>query len=197
MMIDRKLLFIGCGHSGTFYISEVFQNLDIDIRHELVGKDGVAGWNFTHLLEPALRESGLENPIVFHQIRHHLNVISSVQDMDDDTWREIGGRAKHNGIDWNPLDDPHPIRGMRYWLMWNTFAERISNYQYRIEDLENVWPVIMRILQRENCPVPFVKKTINKHEYDHVFTWDELEASDRNLSDKVKEMSEKYGYDTK
>ena len=78
-MLAKKIAIVGCGHSGTFYISEVFQNIGIDIRHERLGEDGVAGWNFTHLKRDGFPAFGLDaDATVFHQTRHPLNVISSL-----------------------------------------------------------------------------------------------------------------------
>ncbi len=196
-MLERKLLVVGCGHSATFYISEVFQKLGIDVRHELVGRDGAAGWNYTHLLQQGRTEAGMPaSTIVFHQVRHPLKVISSVQDMGNNTWEAIGARAQLNGVNWNPLEDNHPVRGMKYWLIWNGFAERIAQYRYRIEDLQGAWSTILRMAGIDYVPIPDVPKTINKHQYDHVFTWDELFDSNASLADCVRKLSEKYGYDT-
>jgi hypothetical protein len=45
-----------------------------------------------------------------------------------------------------------------------------------------------------NAPMPDVPKTMNKHEYDHTFTWDELSAANMFLYEKIRELSEEYGY---
>ena len=147
MRLETPLAVVGCGHSGTFFIAEMFQHLGIDVRHELVGRDGVAGWNFTHLLRAQFPEFGLpRKTVVFHQVRHPLKVISSVQSMLDQTWIDMQDRAAYRGYSWNPLNDEHPVRGMRYYLAWNCFAESIAEYRYRVEAIEAALPIILKMI---------------------------------------------------
>jgi hypothetical protein len=193
--LEKPVAIIGCGHSGTFFTSEVFQHLGIDVRHELVGKDGIAGWNYTHLLPSQFPEFGLpQDSVVLHQTRHPLEVISSVQAMLPETWTAIADRARARGYTWNQLDEPHPVRGMKYCLSWNFMAESIADYRYKVEDMASVLPIILDMLGVPNAPMPDVPKTMNKHEYDHTFTWDELSAANMFLYEKIRELSEEYGY---
>jgi hypothetical protein len=39
-----KLAIIGCGRSGTKYVSELFNSLGINIGHERLDKHGIASW---------------------------------------------------------------------------------------------------------------------------------------------------------
>ena len=194
-MLAKPIAVVGCGHSGTFHIQEIFQHCGIDVRHELVGRDGVAGWNYTHLLRHQFPDFGLPtDAVVLQQIRLPLNVISSVTSMEDATWVAIGSRANSRGISWNPLDEPHPIRGMRYWLLWNQLAERIANYRYRIENLPNVFAHILSLIGVPPVPLPVVSDKMNSHEYEHTYTWRELKAANRRLYQAVLGLSAKYGY---
>jgi len=187
---------VGCGHSGTFHISEVFQRIGVDIRHEQVGRDGVAGWNYTHLLREQFPDFGLPvNAVVLHQTRHPLRVISSLQAMEDDTWEEVGRRAACRGIEWNPLEYPHPVRGMEYWVYWNRFAEGIAQYQYRVENLPVAFPEILHLLGLPVVALPRVPKTMNKHEYSYNYEWSDLEVEDSVLCERVRQMSVEYGYE--
>jgi hypothetical protein len=193
--LKKLVAIIGCGHSGTFYASEVFQHLGIDVRHELVGGDGIAGWNYTHLLPSQFPEFGLpQDSVVLHQVRHPLKVISSVQSMLPETWIDIAARVQARGYNWNPLDDPHPVRGMKYCLFWNYMAEGIADYRYRVEDMESELSVILEILGIPGAPMPNIPKTMNKHEYDHTFSWEELHAANGFLYEKIRELSKEYGY---
>jgi hypothetical protein len=195
MRLEGQLLVVGCGHSGTFFISEVFQHLGIDVRHELVGSDGAAGWNYTHLLPAQFVEFGLrEDVVIFHQVRHPLDVISSVQSMEERTWVDVGIRANSRGYNWNPLDDRHPVRGMKYYLLWNYFAECIAHYTYRIENISSALPVILGMIGVPKADLPPIPKSINKHKYDHTFTWDDLMHTDAGLYELVLSLSRKYGY---
>jgi len=187
---------VGCGHSGTFHISEVFQRIGVDIRHEQVGRDGVAGWNYTHLLREQFPEFGLTvDATVFHQVRNPLNVTSSLTTMEDDTWEEVGRRAAFRGIDWNPLLDQHPIRGMKYWLLWNEFASGIADYSYRIEAIKTAFPVMLNMMGVHVVDLPRVSRNMNKHEYSYNYEWSDLEAADSVLCERVRQMSVEYGYE--
>ena len=193
--LEKPVAIIGCGHSGTFFASEVFQHLGIDVRHELVGEDGIAGWNYTHLLRHQFPEFGLaQDSVVLHQTRNPLDVISSVQAMLPETWIAVASRALARGQHWFPIDDSHPVRGMKYWLSWNYMAEDNADFRYRVEDMESALPTILEMLGVPNAPMPDVPKTMNKHEYEHVFTWEELLAANKFLYEKTRELSEQYGY---
>ena len=197
MKLPKPVAFIGCGHSGTFFISEVCQYLGIDVRHETPGSDGVSGWNYTHLTRRQFPFFGMpRDSIVFHQTRNPLNVTSSLQARGDDPWRAVGERAKYRGIDWNPLDDPHPVRGMLYWVYWNTMAEALKpRLQYCVENIKDELPKILSILKVPQIALPRVSANINKHDYNHTFTWEELEDADGLLYQQVRAMAKRYGYD--
>jgi len=194
--LEKPIAVVGSGHSGTFYISEVFQRCGIDVRHERMGADGIASWGYTHFKREQFPDFGLTtDALVFQQTRQPLNVISSLQAMDNKGWTEIGRRAGYRGIQWNPHDDPHPLRGMRYWLYWNTFAESLNPVlRYRVEDLPTVWPQILELLHLPMQPLPHVNKGINKHQYNHIFTWPELKAANEALYEAISKMSYRYGY---
>lgn len=195
MRLETSLAVVGTGHAGTFFVAEMFQALGIDVRHELVGGDGVAGWNFTHLLRDEFPQHGLhKDSVVFQQVRHPLEVISSVVCMLEQTWIDMGDRAKHRGYDWNPLDDNHPVRGMKYWIAWNHFAAGIADYTYRLEAVRSALPIILNMIGLQNEPMPQVPPRLNRHKYDHIFTWAELHEANSYLCKIVREMSVLYGY---
>ena len=160
-----------------------------------MGTDGIAGWNYTHLLRDQFPEFGLpREAIVFQQVRDPLKVISSVQSMLKQTWIDMGNRARYRGYEWNPLEDEHPVRGMKYWLSWNVFAEGIADYRYRIEAIESALPIILQMVGLPNEPMPQVPPRLNKHQYEHTFTWEELYQANAYLCKKVKKLSVGYGY---
>ena len=195
MALEKRMAIVGCGHSGTFHMSVILQKLGLNIPHERMGTDGIVSWGFTHIIREQFREFGLPtDAIVFQQVRHPLEVISSLYAMDDGGWNTMQRRAKGRGIDWNPLADPHPIRGMKYWLIWNDFAQGIANYRYRIEDIKDALPVILEMIGLPPAPLPVVPVTINKHVYSHIYTWMELCVADSSLYEQVLAMSIKYGY---
>ena len=195
----HKVLIVGCGHSGTMHIAWIFQQLGLDIQHEKIGADGSAHWGYTHITRSLLLltpKFGLSpDTIILHQVRHPLNVISSVQAMEDETWLEVGARAAYRERIWNPLDDPHPIRGMKYWILWNAFAEELASYRYRVESLPEVFDELLEKIGMSPQPLPVLPPDTNKHNYSYTYTWDDLYKADDRLCCRVKDLSELYGYE--
>ena len=125
-------LVTGCGRSGTRYATLVLRRLGLDIRHERLGKDGIASWALAVDAEdvpwgPSLRH--LEFDVVLHQTRHPLAVVNSVMTFKERSWRFI---CAHVPVS---LEDPLPLRAAAYWYYWNSEAERRADLTFAIERL--------------------------------------------------------------
>ena len=142
----KRLLITGCGRSGTKYITFVMRRLGLDVRHERMGRDGIASWYMvidSKDVPYGVARHGMRFENVFHQIRHPLAVIASATTFKPATWDFI---CKHTRI---LSDEPLILRSAKYWYYWNLEAEKISNWCYRIEDLGSVFPIFCERLQIE------------------------------------------------
>ncbi len=133
----RRVLVTGCGRSGTRYTTFVLRRLGLDVPHERLGRDGIASW--TMAVEAADRPFGPPSDEVrfghvFHQIRHPLAVIRSVETFGPDSWSFI---CTHTPC--SP-DDPVVLRGAKYWLYWTEHAERVATWSYRVEAFDEALP---------------------------------------------------------
>lgn len=189
-------------------MATVFQKLGLDVPHEhYVGRDGISRWSYTHLRKEELPKPWFRGEannekynlpadvIILHQVRHPLKVIASVTEMTDFIWEYVGFLAGLRGIDWNPLEDPHPLRGMKYWAIWNLFAEGLACYRYRIEALPVVFDELLGVLGLPPTPLPCVPTDTGTHNPSVSFTWGDLRYADRCLYFFVRLLAEKYGYE--
>lgn len=188
-------------------MAHLFQAMGLDVPHERpVGRDGIARWSYTHLYRnelqnPVFREEDHnedfilpDGVFVIHLVRHPLKVISSVTQITDGIWDFVGSRAKHHGIQWNPLDDPHPIRGMKLWLLWNLFAEELADYRIRIEELPEIFPALLEKIGMPPMPMPEIPRDTNTHNPTEHFTWYGLDKADGVLCYQIMRTAERYGY---
>jgi hypothetical protein len=132
-----KVLITGCGRSGTRYIVALLIKHGLDVRHEELGRDGVASWTMAvdstrTPWGPGRRGRTFDN--VFHQVRSPLKVIPSMAEFKDRSWRYI--------CKWIPceIDEPPLLRAAKYWYHWNVHAEKIAQWRYRVEDFKEVYP---------------------------------------------------------
>jgi len=134
----RKLVLVtGSGRSGTKYVCFVLRRLGLDVRHETMGRDGIASWCMAVDVERApwgVPRGAYDFANVFHQVRHPLAVIASCTTFKDESWRFI---REH--VEWT-ADDCLLLRAAKYWLLWNERAEAGATWRYRIEDLPLVFP---------------------------------------------------------
>jgi hypothetical protein len=151
---QRLVLVTGCARSATRYTTFVLRRLGLDIRHERLGKDGVASW--------CLVPDAVETPwgpssadvtfdVVLHQVRHPLAVISSVATLKDSSWRFIYEHV--------PVSPSHPLllRAAAYWYHWNAAAERKATLTYRVENIRNELPEICTLL-RVRCDLSILDR---------------------------------------
>lgn len=133
-----KLLVTGCPRSGTKYISRVLQALGADVTHHTMGHDGLASWCMAVTAADApwgpARDERQRFDLVFHQVRNPARVIPSMVTLHADSWAFV---CRHVPCD---PSEPLLLRCAKCWYYWNRQAERIAQWRYRIEALEEVFP---------------------------------------------------------
>jgi len=206
--LHRELLITGCARSGTKYIAQVLRGCGLDVGHENVGKDGVASWVMVLTADSCPwgpTRKNLSFTHIFHQVRHPLDVISSIYTTEGPkSWGYITSHLPE--ISWN---DPCIVRAAKYWYYWNLRAEAISEFTYRIEEIESVWPEFEKRLGRRLDPsvLTTTPKNVNhrdlkpkRHNFDTnidraAFTWEDLQRElDPVLYRNIRHLAQKYGY---
>jgi hypothetical protein len=191
------IVIVGCGRSGTKYTAKLFCDLGIGVGHERLGKEGIASWVLSgeHGKSPwgpkmaELRGIPLK---IAHQVRHPLKTISSVMTAKPRSWKFI---AQNIACDRDRL----LRRSMQYWLYWNELSEEKAGYTYPVEKLDEGISELLRYCERsvENAQIEYalkhVSKKTNGRRHAEV-SWADLRAEDRELSQKIENLAQKYGY---
>ena len=170
--------------SGTKFIAETFQGAGIDMQHEAFGADGITAFHIIPSL--ACRREG----IIFHQVRDPLPCISSMH-MIDHSWRLI-----YNSTGISPKQGGMLCAVMKLWLCYNTHIEKYEHFRYKVEDIDDVWPQLLDIMGKEQCPLPDIpRNTHSKAGRFEKMSWEKLEFRDPELTKYIKEAAHRYGYE--
>jgi hypothetical protein len=190
-----NLLITGCARSGTQYASHLLQECGLKIGHEKVQKDGVSSWvmcmdaKSVPWAMDARRKFRFAH--VFHQVRHPLKVIASVQTEGEPSWRYI-----RSHIAEIKSDDPPIARGAKYWYYWNLKAQQQSEWTYRVEEIDAVWDQFCQRLGQnlDRSKVDLVSRNVNARQHAEI-SWEQLEAEiDPELYQNIRLLAQSYGY---
>lgn len=195
----KLLLIVGCARSGTSYITDYLNACGIDVAHEAPGKNGCVSWamveNKYSFTGPSAKNTKFIH--VFHQIRHPLDVISSF----------YFNYSNLNMVEWEFIrrylpqirySDSLLVQSAKYWFYWNLKAESMSEWTYRIEDIEGC---LEEFQSRSQLPLsreilrqtPLWANHWNQIQYK--FTWQDLQAAlPPNLYNSLRTLARKYGY---
>ena len=149
----RKIMVVGCGRSGTLYMSKVFAAMGLDVKHEKLGKDGISSWFHSFgnrqkmLIQNQMKE---DERIYIHLIRNPIAVINSMVRVSQLKRR----RALQYFKDLCPDDtegiyDDYSL-AMFYWVFWNRMIEKRGagvDIRIKVED------VIQRESYQKLCDV--------------------------------------------
>lgn len=175
-------VIVGCARSGTRWIAEALTRAGLDVGHwRTLGDDGIA----SDLLAPL---ACLLEASVLQQVRYPPNQIGSMHTTQGYTWRFIGQALKIN-------DGDSLLRTcMRYWLVWNLYAEKVAKHTYRIENIDNEWGKIKELTGATGA-LPDVPRNANtrKGMYKPV-TWGMIEGEDTELYGRILKKAWDYGY---
>jgi hypothetical protein len=192
-----RLLIVGCGRSGTRYISKVLCRAGLGIGHEKPGNDGMANW-----MSVAIPDDISSYDVIWHQVRHPLGVIASFGTVMERTWRFI--YEKEPRI---LPDDAVLLRCMKYWLYWNQRCEDCASLSYRVENLRVLLPSFLERLGleptkdvvAESLKVPTNDHTRRQgHRVSSVYpklVWADLVRQDASIAAQVRAQAQGYGYD--
>jgi len=170
------ILVTGFPRSGTGYTARTLRFAGLDVGHEKVGSDGVVSW--WHLLGADKFDK------VFHQVRNPIDTISSAMTINNSSIRKLSTITEPNVDKLKFL--------MQSWLDWNELAESKAQMTYRVEDVEDLFPILRKEMGIKGG-FPNVRTTINKREHE-VLSVEDLRKVDSELTDKIIERARQYGY---
>ena len=161
------------------------------IEHEKMGRDGtVSSWfavdTYYYPRNHSGRRSDFRFGIVLHQVRHPLDVISSLETAIPASWwhwqQALTGVSK---------ESEHAAA--RFWLRWNELCEESgADLVYRIEDIGEVWPQLSRLIFGEERPLPPVRTDYGRlrRRNRKAVTWKDLGP----WEEPVRKKAAEYGY---
>jgi len=223
--VDRRVLITGCGRSGTRYMTFVLRRLGLDVPHERLGRDGMASWTMAveaaeRPYGPASDAVQFEH--VFHQVRDPLAVIRSVETFGPDSWAFVYAhtscrpedpplvRGAKYWLHWNDhaerlacwryrvedVASALPDLCARLGVAFRPVAARVPadvNTRRRGRALH----LADELAERLHVDVPrrLRDRLATTSRPEPPLTWDELEATDALLADRVRERALAYGYE--
>ncbi len=128
---------------------------------------------------------------IFHQVRHPLKVISSVQTEGEPSWKYI--RAHTPEI---TQEDSLVVKCAKYWYYWNLKAEQQAELTYQVEQIDHVWDEFSRRLGRKLDRSPLEQLPHNLNARIHTeLSWKDLELElDPELYHNILTLAQHYGY---
>lgn len=192
---DFLLLITGCGRSGTTYIAQLLTEAGLDVKHEKLEKDGCASWVMAvedGETNNGPSRKGIHFQHIFHQVRHPLDVIASVETINQESWEYI---CKH--IPLIKMSDSIIVRSAKYWIYWNLKAEKISEWSYRIEDIDTVfWEMSARLgIHLDPEALNNIPRNTNTRPWHRKLSWRQLRNEiGVQLFNQVVKLAVRYGY---
>lgn len=178
--MEDKIIIVGCPRSGTGYASKFF-----NIGHEKLNKNGISSWCLAFkkpLIGPDLKSVNdhfkNKNIKIYHQVRNPLKTISSFTSI---TERSLNYLIAN--LDINPSNSSLE-KYMQIWILLNKESELISEFTYKVEDIESTFPVISG----------FGNKKYNSRSHSHFNIKDLKNIENKDLYEEFKSLSHKYGY---
>ena len=194
-----KLAIIGCGRSGTKYVSKLFNSIGIKIGHERLSKHGIASWTLVpetnvEVWGPSFKKISKINLPMVHQTRDPLKVISSVKTVFSDqvTWNFISK--------FIPIKNEETItlKAMKYWYYWNLMAEKKALFTYQVEEIDkHIYKLIeigrFNIKLNNRLLLSSISKKVNSRIHSDL-SWNDIQEEDDRLSQRIYDLSLRYGY---
>lgn len=195
--LEKTLCVTGCPRSGTRYFYRVLSRAHVlGVRHEHMGEEGTVNGLWA-VNDTQGRNRHKRDDYVFehrwHQTRHPLQQIVSMREHFKKTPSFWVFQEKHTGV---PALTPSWREGSfereaRFWLEWNALAGAWCQWQYRIEDVEEVWPRMMNDLKRPGTAFPQgLLKNVNACVHEEI-GWDDL----GEWAEPVRKRAVEYGYE--
>ena len=193
---QRRFLITGCSRSGTWYITKVLEMCGLEVAHEGFARDGIVSWCAlanTYETPWGPGRKGMSFDHIFHQVREPLAAISSIYYTDHEP--AIVFAEKY--LPQITPSDSRLVKVVKFWIYWNQNAEKLAEWTYRIEDIEEILPIMGEKLGVFLDPLVlnFVDKGTN-HRNDYVkFRWREIRAKiPTYLYNELVALSCHYGY---
>jgi hypothetical protein len=189
----RRVLILGHPRSGTLYTAVVLRTLGLDVEHERQGGDGSVTTQFWYG-----RWHLDDYDIILHQVRDPLKVIASCTKMRVGNPKVITHLAELSGTTLTAAQRRNKVwRYMTTWLGFVEWADAISAWRYRVEDMGDIFPKLCEAFGLPSTttlpPIPHDINTFHMH-YTRL-TYSQLAQRDADMANRIYTKACIYGYE--
>jgi hypothetical protein len=182
-----KLLILGHPRTGTLYTAIVLRMLGLDIGHEREGKDGMVSGIFG----PNIDFGSFDK--IIHQIKNPERAIPSITTIKGETLNLIYKTCGRNIVAERGKVKSRLLLAMLSWDCFTDWADSMTNERYRIEDIKEYWPKLLKVFGYKKKKFPPIPDNVNHINHKH-FNYRGMKKVDKELTEKIKRKAEKYGY---
>jgi len=192
-----KYLIIGHPRCGTGFMSKLFKHNDLDVGHEVMGKNGTSDWQYAIPHEKCFPwTSGVRQDysfdVIIHNIRDPFTAIPSIAFTEtpqpgEQSWRTVSELFRRKFVrfpDNNKFDN-----AVHSYLGWNKIIEDqgMRTHIVRIEKA-------MEDLNEEAITKSLGDKKVNARNHSDM-TKDEWGMISENMMKLLEEFCVRYGYE--
>jgi hypothetical protein len=205
----KKIMVVGCGRSGTLYMSKVFGLMGLDVAHEKLGQDGISSWlhSFGARQKRLIQRDINPDPrYMLHLVRNPVGVINSMVRVSQSKARYALGYFKDLCPDGAGNSVGYEL-AMKYWTFWNRMTEIRGagiDKRIRVEDLQKdeIFADLCSSIGVPFHPVVFQNlldlgtKIHSSNERDICdITFEEMKEISPKEAKKVSLLAKEYGYE--
>ena len=171
---SKRIVVLGHQRSGTRYMAYLLQAYGYDVGHEEMKIDGISDW---HLVPDYQKH---ENDFMIHVVRYPLDVIAST--LFTSHMNSINFMQRKLDFENRKLFEAIVM----LYMKWNEIIEeKEPDFTIKVEDASKCdWGNLIGVLPPTDCNGrPHAK-----------LDWDDIESTDRELADQLRNVCRKYGY---
>jgi len=204
----KKFVVVGCGRSGTLYMTKVFEILGYKVGHEGFNKNGICSWYLGEKDRSRATHKIMAGHDVkyIHLVRNPVKVISSMYNIDLTRKRSGLDIFRRGFPQYNHLSGT-PSYVLIWWIIWNRECKKNYNFDYtiKVEDFkykgkvnkfckgvnlkysEEMYQKIQSLGQK-------VHTTPKRKIFNPELTFEDLKSENKRLALQLKKVAYKYGY---
>ena len=182
-----KLLILSHPRAGSLYTAIVLRMLGLDIGHEREDKDGAVSGIFG----PNWSFGKYKN--IVHQVKNPEYAIPSITTIKGETFNQIYKTCGRDIVAERGKVTSRLLLAMLSWDCFTDWADNITDKFYRVEDIKDYWPKLLKMLGQKKKKFPPIPDNVNHINHKH-FTYNDMEKTDKKLTEKIKKKAKKYGY---
>jgi len=214
----QKVVIVGCGRSGTYYMREVMKRFGLHVGHEAMGRNGISSWyEVSDQRSKDIREYFQGHKCYYlHVVRNPFDVIASL-------WRCEEIPEKH-GLKFFRINCPeyNDLKGIDYiakhWIVWNKKAEenfdidftfqvetigtpimvafllRLFKDSYSLDDIELYTKRIQRVKANTHSKIKEEARKLKSRNLSLICREEIIDRLDPVIYYELKETAKRYGY---